>query len=216
MSTAVATAAAPARERSALEVYRDDGPLARLLGVAGAHVPLPPAILLALGALPLFVLMAVDGAGAPKGAVAAAIGWFVLLGGLSSGRPHRDRLRWAVPALVRAAEYSTLIWIAALADASGAALALLCALAYRHYDLVYRLRHQGVTPPDWVGNVAGGWDGRVIVGYLLWVAGALPEGFYVAAALLGVIFVSESIAGWRRFGRMQQPVLYDDEEDAAE
>jgi hypothetical protein len=47
---------------------------------------------------------------------------------------------------------------------------------------------------------------------VLLVAGALPAGFYVAAALLAVLFVGETVAEWRRFRLGEQPV-YDDEED---
>ena len=60
----------------------------------------------------------------------------------------RDQTRWAEPALLRAIEYAGLIWIAALAGESRvpAAFALLAALAFRHYDLVYRLRQRGTAP----------------------------------------------------------------------
>jgi len=122
-----------------------------------------------------------------------------------------------VPPLLRGAEYAALLWIGALAGESSqpAAFALICALAFRHYDLVYRLRNLGTEPPRWVGDLALGWDGRVALGYILLVAGALPAGFFVAAGLLATMFVAESIAGWRRFGRAPQPVTYEDEEDEA-
>jgi hypothetical protein len=218
MSAIAARPAVAPRERATLEVYRDDGPLARALGAIGTRVPLPPVALIGAGLAAPVALMIAEGHGAGKGAVGAAIAWLVLLGGLSSGRPHADRLRWAAPAGVRLSEYATIIWIGALAGASSqpAAFALLCALAFRHYDLVYRLRHQGTTPPGWVGDAALGWEGRVVAAYLLWIAGAVPAAFFVTAGVLAVLFVVESIASWRRWGRTQQPVLYDDEEDAAE
>jgi hypothetical protein len=217
MSTATAAIEMPpAGQPTTLGAYRDDGPLARAIGsVLGRFVPLPPVALVAAGAIPLFAVMAIKGDTASKPLVAALIALFVLLGGIAQGRPLTDRLRWAVPPLIRLTEYGTLIWLGALAgsDSEPAAFALLCALTFRHYDLVYRLRHQGVAPPRWVGDVAGGWDGRLIVGFVLWAAGALPAGFFVAAGLLAVMLVGDSIAGWRRFGRAQQPVMYDDEED---
>jgi hypothetical protein len=86
-------------------------------------------------------------------------------------------------------------------------------LAFRHYDLVYRLRHAGTAPPAWLGDLALGWDGRLVLGYILLVAGALPAGFFIAAGLLATAFAAESIAGWRRFGRAPRPVTYEDEED---
>lgn len=219
--SAVATSgrrAAAAEPRGALETYRDDGPLARALGVVGRALPLPPIFLIAAGGLPLCILLLVQREAVPEDVMGLLIGWAVLVAGVSSGRPHADRLRWAVPPALRLLEYATLVWIGMLAGASSrpAALALLCVLAFRHYDLVYRLRHQGVAPPDWVGNLALGWEGRLIGAYVLWVTGLLPEGFFVAAAVLAVVFVGDAIASWRRWGRAQQPVLYDDEEDAAE
>jgi Family of unknown function (DUF5941) len=217
--SAAAAPAAPRTERpGALEVYRDDGPLARLLGTIGRGFPLPPIYLIAAGAGPLLALMIARGESATEAAVAIVVGWYVIAAALSRGRPHTDRLRWAVPGVLRLVEYATIVWIGALAGASSrpAAFALLCVLAFRHYDLVYRLRHQGTTPLQWVGDVALGWDGRLVLAYLLWVAGALPEGYFVAACVLAVVFVAESVASWRRWGRTQQPVLYDDEEDAAE
>ena len=218
--SAVATARSPAASepRGPLEAYRDDGPLARALGLVGRRVPLPPVFLIVAGGLPLCVLLLVRREAVTEEVMGLLIGWAVVMGGMSSGRPHTDRLRWAVPPALRLLEYATLVWIGMLAGASSrpAALALLCALAFRHYDLVYRLRHQGVTPPNWVGNLALGWEGRLAGAYLLWTADLLPEGYFVAAAVFGVVFVGDSILSWRRWGRAQQPVLYDDEEDAAE
>jgi hypothetical protein len=202
--------------RPALLAYRDDGPLARALGAAARPLQrVPQIVLVAAGALPMLVLMAIDGAGASHGAVAAALGWLVLVAGAGGGRAPAGRLGWAVPPLLRLAEYAGLLWIGALAGHSSqpAAFALLCALTLRHYDLVYRLRHQGTTPPAWVGDLALGWEGRLLLGYILLVANALPAGFYVAAGLFAMVFVTESISGWRRFGRAAQPATYDDDEE---
>jgi len=97
-----------------------------------------------------------------------------------------------------------------------AAFALLLAVTFRHYDIVYRLRHRGVTPPVWLNRLAGGWDGRVIVAFALAAAAAVPAGFYIAAGLLGIAFVGETIASWASFERTQQPDVYEDEEEDAE
>jgi hypothetical protein len=178
-------------------------------------VALPSIALVGAGLAPLFTLMAVKGDHAGRAVLAAVVAWFVLTAGISAGRPHADRLRWVVPPAVRLGEYATLLWIGALGgeNSQPAAFALICALAFRHYDLVYRLRQQGTTPPTWVGNLALGWDGRLVLGYILLVAGALPAGFFIAAGLLAAVFVTESISGWRRYGRARQPATYDDEED---
>jgi hypothetical protein len=197
-----------------LVLYRDDGLLARAVG---ALVRVSHSLLIVVALVPVFAVMIMKGDGASHAAVAAALAWFVLLAAVGSGTAPTDRFRWIVPPLLRLGEYSALLWIGALAgeDSQPAAFALVCALAFRHYDLVYRLRNLGTQPPPWVGDLALGWDGRVVLGYILLVAGALPAGFFVAAGLFATMFVAESIAGWRRFGRAPQPVTYEDEEDEA-
>jgi Family of unknown function (DUF5941) len=195
-----------------IERYRDDGPIARALG--RLRLPLPPLLPVLAGGLALAAAIAISGEGASDGLIAAAIAWFVIWAGVSSGAPHRDRLRWAVPPALRLAEYSAVIWIAANAGAASlpAAFAFLSVLTFRLYDLVYRLRHQGVAPPDWLGF--GGWDGRLVLALVLLLVGALPAGFFIAAAALAVVFVAESAASWVRFTRAAgQAGLYDDEED---
>jgi hypothetical protein len=217
-AAAAAPAARPAKtERpAALLVYRDDGPLARALGATlGPALRLDPLTLIAAGALPLLVAIVVGGDGLSDGVAAAVTAWLVLLAGASSGRPHTGRFRWAVPPVVRLVEYAGLVWFAALAGAGaeGAAFALLAAIAFRHYDLVYRLRHMGATPPEWLNRLAAGWDGRLVVACALLALGAIPTAYYVLAAVLGAVFVTESARAWTHFSRAQRPVMYEDEED---
>ena len=203
--------------RGTLALYKDDGPLARALGAALRPLAksAPHTLLVAAAVAPMFVLMAAKGADADHTTAGITIAWLVLVAGATGGHEPTDRLRWAVPPLIRLVEYAGLLWIGAMGGESSApaAFTLICALAFRHYDVVYRLRHQGVAPPAWVGDLALGWDGRLVLGYILLVAGALPAGFFIAAGLLATVFVAESIAGWRRFGRAPQPVTYEDEED---
>jgi hypothetical protein len=213
----VTTKAAAIRQRATLALYRDDGPLARAIGTVLRPIAtkLPHSLLTAVAVMPVFVVIAAKGAAADHALAGATIAWLVLLGGACGGQEPTDRLRWAVPPVLRLAEYAGILWIGAMGGESSepAAFTLICALAFRHYDVVYRLRHQGVAPPRWVGDLALGWDGRLVLGYILLVAGALPAGFFIAAGLLATVFVAESIAGWRRFGRAPQPVTYEDEED---
>lgn len=206
--TAVAVHAPP----EPITVFRDDGPLARALGPLGRAVPLPAPLLILLGLAPVLVAAVV---GVSEPVAAAIVAWLVLAAGASSGARQRPRMRWAEPPLLRAAEYIAVIWIAGLegSDAYPAAFALLAALTFRHYDLVYRLRHRGVVPAAWVSALGGGWDGRIVVAGVLLVAGALPAGYFVAAAVLGVAFVGEAIYGWLAVGRVQRPLEYEDEED---
>ena len=188
------------------ELCRDDGPLARVLGATlGAVVRLPAIALLAVAALPLLVVPAIEGSSASDAAVGVVLGWFVLVAGASSGRPHTDPLRWAVPPLLRLGEYAGILWLGALAGGrTAAAFALLAALAFRHYDLFYRPRFLGAAPPRWLGDLAGGWEGRLIVAYVLLLAGALPAGLFAIAGVLGVLFVAESVHAWSRYGRVSE------------
>jgi hypothetical protein len=218
MSAVATSSAVPTGVTEPLRLYRDDGPLARTLGTVGARVPLPQSALTLAAVVPLLVLVVIEGAAASEALAAAAVAWLVLAGGLASGRPARDRFVWAVPAALRFGEYVGIVWLGAIAAASSdpAAFALVCALAFRHYDLVYRLRHQSSVPPAWVGMVAGGWEGRLIVAWVLMAAGALPAGFYVVAGVLGALFVGESVASWRRFEQRGHGGSYEDgdEEEA--
>jgi hypothetical protein len=209
-------AAEPSARLEPVPVYRDDGPLAVALGALARPLASLPAVVLILGGLaPLLAVAAFAGTDVPDGAAAAVIAWIVLAAGASSRSRPRTRTSWAEPPLLRATEYTALIWIAGLDGADGypAAFALLAALTFRHYDLVYRLRHRGVVPARWVSLLGGGWEGRLVVAAVLLVLGALPAGYYVAAAVLGVAFVSEAAYGWLAVGRVQRPLEYDDEED---
>jgi Family of unknown function (DUF5941) len=214
-ASTVRVAVVPARP-DPIPVYRDDGPLALALGRAlGPVVKLPAPLLIALGLLALVAAIAIGGADVSLGVAGAVIAWVILTLGIASGTPPRPRIRWAEPPLMRATEYTALIWIAALEgpDAYPAAFALLAALTFRHYDLVYRLRHRGVVPARWVSRLSGGWDLRLVAAFALLAAGALPAGYFVAAGVLGVAFVSEAVYGWLAVGRVQRPLEYEDEED---
>ena len=217
MTTAAATAPVPAvpARPDPIPVYRDDGPLAHALGALGGVLRVPAPLLILVAVVPLLAAAAFAGGDVSDGAAAGVIAWAIVLAGASSGSPPREKIRWAEPPLMRATEYSALIWIAAIAgpDAYPAAFALLAALTFRHYDLVYRLRHRGVVPARWVSALGGGWDGRLIVAVVLLVAGALPAGYFVLAAILGVAFVGESVYGWLAVGLVQRPLEYEDEED---
>ena len=185
---------------SILEQYRDDWLIARGLRAIGRVVRVPPVLLVGAGMAGLLALAASEGADASDGMVAVGVAWFIVLAGIASGRPHTDRFAWAVPGFLRVGEYIGLLWIAANAGDSGpaGAFALIAALTFRHYDLVYRQRFQGVAPPGWVQLVAGGWDGRLALAVLLLVAGALPAGMFLLASVLGSLFVAECVMSWVR------------------
>ena len=216
MSTTTAPkATAPTERAMVLEFYRDDGPIAAAIGaLTGGRLRGPAIAYLVLAGLPGFLAIVVNGGGASDGLVAGAVVWAVLLGGLASSRPLDDRLRWMVPSALRVIEYAGLLCVASVAGASSlpAVFALLCAITYHHYDVVYGLRHRGVPLPRVVQAAGGGWDGRLLLGLVLLLVGALPAGFYVMAVAVAALFIGVSIAQWSHIGRGAQPV-YDDEED---
>jgi hypothetical protein len=204
---------------SQLKLYRDDGLLARLLGRVLGHAAGWPILLLLLGAAPGIAAIIVKGTGATDGLVAGCVIWLILLGGISSGRPHTDPFRWAVPSALRAAEYGAVLWMAAVTggDAEPAAFALLGVVAFRQYDLVYRLRYRGATPPAWVSIVSLGWDGRLVLVLVLFLVGAMPAGLYIAAGVLAVVLVGESVQSWTSSLRIDAAEgVYEDEEEDAE
>jgi hypothetical protein len=122
-------------------------------------------------------------------------------------------MRWVVPPLLRLGEYAGLLWIGTLAGSSSvpAAFAVLIALAFRDYDIVYGLRYRGAPVSERLGILALGWDGRLVLACVLLLAGALPAGYYVLAAMIAAVFVGAAISDW---SRARQPVTFhDDKED---
>jgi Family of unknown function (DUF5941) len=203
---------------TALQVYRDDGPLAGLLGRRlGPALAAAPVALTVLGALPLAVLLAVDDARPGAVPALAAVAVFVAVAAAGAVRADSGRLAWAVPPLLRLVEYAVLIRLTVLADrdAMPVCFAILAVLAFHHYDAVYRLRHQRVPPPAWVRAAGGGWDGRLIAAFALAALGALGAALLVGAVVLGVVFVAESAVSWLRFARGARSAAYDDDEGDA-
>jgi Family of unknown function (DUF5941) len=200
---------APAEERPALpsnvEVYRDDQSVALAIGRAlGPRLPVPAMVLLLLGVGAILALAAFVGRDASLGVAAAGVAWLLLTMGTTSARWPKESFHWAVPPLVRLGEYATLAWLAAIDDAVPAAFALIAALTFRHYDLVYRLRHRAELPPVWLNRLAAGGDGRVIIAWVLLALGTLPAAMFVWAGLLGAVSVAEAAVSWRRFERSRE------------
>jgi phosphatidylglycerophosphate synthase len=191
-----------------LPACRDDGPLAVAIGrMSGSLPPLPPPALAVLAALPLAVATIVAGADASWGVAGGVVAFAVLAGGASSSRPLIGRLRWTVPPVLCAIECGGLLWIAAVAGSSSlpAAFALIGAIAFRRYDLVYRWREQGSLPPLWLQRASGGWDGRLVAGCAIAAAGAAPTGLWVAAGMLGLMLIGERVASWAAYDSASQP-----------
>ncbi|WP_432062227.1 DUF5941 domain-containing protein [Streptomyces sp. S1] len=150
--------------------------------------------------------------------VIAAVG-YTIFAGLAVAHPLKGALDWLVPPLFRAAEYTTVLVLAARSDAPGAlpaAFGLVAAVAYHHYDTVYRIRGGTGAPPAWLVRVTGGHEGRTL---LVTVLAALLAGrgddFTLALTALAVavalVVLVESIRFWVSAGA---PAVHDEGETA--
>lgn len=182
-----------------LQAYRDDGPVSGLLGTAfrGNLPPFAPALLAAV----ISGVLLVAGAGKLNDLVLLAPVVTLLLTGPASANPHRGRLDWLVPPLIRAIEYGYLAVLGFAHDVPEPLIYLLIAvLAYHHYDVVYRTR-QRLTPPEWLYRAGLGWDGRMLIAAVAGLVGAVPFVYGALALYLAALFGAESVSTWTRTGR---------------
>ncbi|MFI8419011.1 DUF5941 domain-containing protein [Streptomyces sp. NPDC085479] len=205
------------RAAAALAALADSGPLAEGIGRITRRLPAPAP----LAALLAAALMLAVAATAPVGgwATVGAAGGYALLAGLAVARPLKGALDWFVPPLFRAAEYGTILLLAARSDvpqAVPAAFGLVAAVAYHHYDTVYRIRGGTGAPPAWLVRITGGHEGRTL---LVTVLAALLAGrgddFTLAltalAGALALVVLVESIRFWVSSGA---PAVHDEGETA--
>ncbi len=206
------------RAMRALADLTDSGLLAELL----ARLPLrgQPAVtrLLALACTVLLMYTAWnDGPGWSVVVIAAV---YVLVSADLIKRPLAGPLDWLLPPLFRAAEYGTVLVLAAKANVNGAlpaAFGLVAAVAYHHYDTVYRIRGNAGAPPHWLVRAIGGHEGRTL---LVTVLAALltAEDFKVALTALAVavalVVLFESIRYWVTAHRRGAPAVHDEGEPA--
>jgi hypothetical protein len=197
---------------TSLQAYRDDGPVATLLGrlaqgVFAADPPsgtrphhLPPLAPALVAAVITAVLLLVGG-GSESNWVLFTPVVALLLTGPAASHPHDGPLDWLVPPVIRAIEYG---YLAVLGFAHGVPepliYVLIAVLAYHHYDTVYRTR-QRLWPPDWVFRAGLGWDGRMLLIAAAGLIGALPFAYAALAVYLGVLFGGESVSTWTQTGR---------------
>ncbi|WP_449343652.1 DUF5941 domain-containing protein [Streptomyces polygonati] len=186
--------------------------VARAAAPAARRLPAfaPPALALAgAAAVTATAALAPDGSGWPVLAAAC----YVVTSGLAVARPLKGALDWLVPPAFRAAEYGTVLALAA-ANMNGSlpfAYGLVAAVAYHHYDTVYRIRGGAGTPPRALVRAAGGHEGRVLLVTVLAAALGHRSGFQVAltvlAAVLALLVLSESIRFWVSSGA---PAVHDE------
>ena len=177
-----------------LVAYRDDGPIATSVRRT-ATIGIASPVLTVLGVLAGAVGLLLDDGGP---ASYAGVGLFVVLATLGAAARRGGRMQWNVPPLLRIGEYGTVAVLAFRVDTTTMALAyvFLAIVAYHHYDIVYRLRHQNTAPSPLVTQLCGGWEGRTIVVALGAAAGALPPTLLALAGWCGALYVSESLRSW--------------------
>ena len=211
------------RAAGALADLADSGPLAQ--GLAGAlkkparRLPgfTAPVIAL-LGALAVVLTAALTDFGGPW-PVVAALG-YALTSGLAVARPLKGALDWLVPPFLRAAEYGTVLVLAAKADVNGAlpaAFGLVAAVAYHHYDTVYRIRGDAGAPPAWLVRSIGGHEGRtllVTVLAALLTASQLKVALTALAVAVALVVLVESIRFWVAAHQGGAPAVHDEGEPA--
>ncbi|MFI9645406.1 DUF5941 domain-containing protein [Streptomyces sp. NPDC052040] len=206
------------RAARALADLADSGPLTELLDRSARGPGRGAAPWLALAAAVLAVAPAlVWGAGwqSVLGAAVAAV-----LSAAAVLRPLKGSLDWLVPPFFRAAEYGTVLALAAKAGVNGvlpAAFGLVAAVAYHHYDTVYRIRGDAGAPPRGLVRAVAGHEGRTL---LVTVLAALLTAaqFRVALTALAVyvalVVLVESIRFWVTAHQGGAPAVHDEGEPA--
>jgi hypothetical protein len=211
-----ARATETAFDASRLLAYRDDGPIAHALGRL-ARGKLPPLLPLLVAAIVTLILL-IAGVHEQGGLALLAPVLVLLLAGPGSAHPHTGRLDWVAPNIIRVIEYG---YLATLGFSHGVSkplvYALICILAYHHYDTVYRTR-QRPWPAAWVFRAGLGWDGRMLIAGLGALTHTAPLLYLVLTCYLGVLFAAESIYFWSRTSRRTGVMvnLEESEEQAAD
>ncbi|MFJ8545654.1 DUF5941 domain-containing protein [Streptomyces sp. NPDC093586] len=211
------------RAARALADLADSGPLAGAVaaGLRGAARRLPgftaPAVAL-LGGAAVVATAAFTGFGGSWPVAGAVL--YVLTSALAVARPLKGALDWLVPPFFRAAEYGTVLVLAAKADVNGAlpaAFGLVAAVAYHHYDTVYRIRGDAGAPPHWLVRAIGGHEGRTLLVTVLAVlltASAFKVALTVLAVAVALVVLVESIRFWVAAHKVGAPAVHDEGEPA--
>ncbi|WP_405529505.1 CDP-alcohol phosphatidyltransferase family protein [Streptomyces canus] len=201
------------RAAQALADLADNGPSAGLLARV-ARAPLGGPLVAAVGGT---VVLAVALFSGVTWAPVAGAFVYAVAAGQALYRPLKGALDWLVPPLFRAAEYGTVLILAATADVNGAlpaAFGLVAAVAYHHYDTVYRIRGNAGAPPAWLVRAIGGHEGRtllVTVLAALLTASQFTVALTVLAVAVALLVLVESIRFWVSAGA---PAVHDEGEPA--
>ncbi|MCX4782751.1 DUF5941 domain-containing protein [Streptomyces sp. NBC_01264] len=206
------------RAAQALADLADSGPVAELTGrLVGRRIPGAGIAAAVVGSGVLLWAAWAYGFGSRQVIVAAA--FYAVLAGAAVARPLKGALDWLVPPVFRAAEYTTVLILAAKADVPGAlpaAFGLVAAVAYHHYDTVYRIRGGTGAPPHWLVRTIGGHEGRILLitvlaSVLASRAADFPVALTALAVFVALVVLVESIRFWVSSGA---PAVHDEGEPA--
>ncbi|MGP9017299.1 DUF5941 domain-containing protein [Streptomyces sp. BR1] len=206
------------RAAQALVELADNGPLAEIFAkVIRARGAWTSPVLALLGAAAVVVPALTADLDGPYVIVGAAV--YALLAGAAVSSPLKGALDWLVPPFFRAAEYGTVLALAARSEVNGAlpaAFGLVAAVAYHHYDTVYRIKGGSGAPPRWLVRLSGGHEGRtLLVAVLAATLATRGTDFTLALTALAVgialLVVVESIRFWVSSGA---PAVHDEGETA--
>lgn len=148
--------------------------------------------------------------------IGTAVG-YVFFAGAAVSVPLKGPLDWLIPPFFRFGEYVTVLALAAKADVPGAlpaAFGLVAAVAYHHYDTVYRIRGGSGAPPHWLVRTTGGHEGRVLLTVVLAAVlarDAFPVALTAMAVFVALVVLVESIRFWVSSGA---PAVHDEGEPA--
>ncbi|MFF7352243.1 DUF5941 domain-containing protein [Streptomyces filipinensis] len=206
------------RAAQALADLADSGPLAELLcrGLKIKAHSLAPLSAGFGGAL----LVVVAGVWGASWQTVAAAGLYVVLAAEAVDHPLKGALDWLVPPFFRAAEYATVLILAATSGVNGAlpaAFGLVAAVAYHHYDTVYRIRGNAGAPPAWLVRAIGGHEGRTLLVCVLAAvlsAAQFTVALTVLAVAVALVVLVESIRFWVAAHREGAPAVHDEGEPA--
>ncbi|WP_308295844.1 DUF5941 domain-containing protein [Streptomyces sp. ISL-96] len=207
------------RAAQALADLADSGPIAQAVAARGPRLQgawTAPAVAFT-GAAAVVATALTQPFGSGQVIIAAV--FYAVLSGIAVARPLKGALDWLVPPVFRAAEYGTILILAARSEVNGAlpaAFGLVSAVAYHHYDTVYRIRGGTGAPPQWLVRTIGGHEGRTLVAVVLATLLAARNtdltlaltAFAVAVALVVLV---ESTRFWVSSGA---PAVHDEGEPA--
>ncbi|WP_274567768.1 DUF5941 domain-containing protein [Streptomyces spiramyceticus] len=207
------------RAAQALADLADSGPLAQAVAARGPRITgaWTAPVMAAIGAAALVSAALTQPFGSLQVVVAAV--FYAVLSGIAVARPLKGALDWLVPPVFRAAEYGTILILAARSEVNGAlqaAFGLVAAVAYHHYDTVYRIRGGTGAPPQWLVRTIGGHEGRTLVVVVL-AAVLSPQNTHLTLALtvlavaVALVVLVESIRFWVSSGA---PAVHDEGEPA--